>query len=108
MPSVGFFAGIHMTTSILDVPGKTLADVLHELGDISPDRIRMPVGTATEQDVIEARPDVPAGVVVLDRPPAERDQSRKQPVEQPRRQVPDRLLHAAPVAQWCISARYLS
>ena len=41
-----------MTT--LEVPTKSLAEVLHDLGDISPERIRMPVGSATEQDVINA------------------------------------------------------
>lgn len=32
---------------------KTLADVLHDLGDISPERIRFPVGNATEDDVVK-------------------------------------------------------
>lgn len=43
--------------SLLAVPGtsRTLADLLHELGDISPARIRLPPhrGTATEQDLLE-------------------------------------------------------
>jgi Uma2 family endonuclease len=43
-----------MATATLESPVKMLAEVLHELGDISPDRIAMPVGTATEQDVIDA------------------------------------------------------
>ena len=43
-----------MAIATLEVPRKSLAEVLHDLGDISPDRIRMPVGTATEQDVINA------------------------------------------------------
>src|SRR4051794_30306556 len=38
-----------------------------------------------------ARPDVPVGVMVVDRPPAERDQAREQPVNQPYRRVPDGL-----------------
>src|SRR5256885_17257005 len=55
-----------------------------------------------------ARPDVPVGVVVLDRPPAEQDQRREQPVENARRQVPDRPLGAAGGRQWGGSDRYLS
>jgi Uma2 family endonuclease len=43
-----------MATATLEVPKKSLAEVLHDLGDISPERIRMPVGTATEQDVVNA------------------------------------------------------
>jgi Uma2 family endonuclease len=43
-----------MAIASLEVPTKSLAEVLHDLGDISPERIRMPVGTATEQDVIKA------------------------------------------------------
>jgi Uma2 family endonuclease len=43
-----------MASIALDKPVKTLADVLHELGDIPLERIVVPVGTATEQDVIEA------------------------------------------------------
>jgi Uma2 family endonuclease len=43
-----------MATVTLEAPSKTLAEVLHDLGDISLDRIRLPVGTATEQDVIDA------------------------------------------------------
>jgi Uma2 family endonuclease len=43
-----------MAISTLEVPTKSLAEVLHDLGDISAERIRMPVGTATEQDVINA------------------------------------------------------
>src|SRR5438132_11759020 len=43
-----------MAISTLEVRTKSLAEVLHDLGDISPERIRIPVGTATEQDVINA------------------------------------------------------
>ncbi|HWY87401.1 MAG TPA: hypothetical protein VNX28_11785 [Gemmataceae bacterium] len=43
-----------MAPTTLETPGKSLAEVLHDLGDISPDRVGMPVGTATEQDVINA------------------------------------------------------
>jgi Uma2 family endonuclease len=43
-----------MATTTLETPGKSLAEVLHDLGDISPGRIGLPVGTATEQDVINA------------------------------------------------------
>src|SRR6266436_5330379 len=43
-----------MTVTTLEIPGKSLAEVLRDLGDISPERIRIPVGTATEQDVINA------------------------------------------------------
>ena len=43
-----------MATTVLDTEPKSLADVLHELGDVPPERIRFPVGTATEQDVIDA------------------------------------------------------
>ena len=43
-----------MATATLVSPVKTLGEVLHELGDISPNRIAMPVGTATEKDVIDA------------------------------------------------------
>lgn len=43
-----------MATASLEIPVRTLADVLHELGDISPDRVGLPFGTATEQDVIDA------------------------------------------------------
>jgi Uma2 family endonuclease len=43
-----------MAAAILAAPGKTLARVLHELGDIPPERIGLPFGTATEQDLIEA------------------------------------------------------
>src|SRR5699024_675208 len=49
-----------------------------------------------------ARPDMPVGVVVVDRPPAEGDQPGEQPVDQADREVPDAL------AQCCSSARYLS
>lgn len=31
---------------------RTLADILHDLGDIPPERIRLPIGDATEDDVI--------------------------------------------------------
>src|SRR6478752_6587036 len=55
-----------------------------------------------------ARPDVPVGVMIVDRPPAERDQTSQQPVNQPNRQVPDRLRLPLRRAQWCISVRYLS
>src|SRR5690348_1001008 len=54
------------------------------------------------------RPDVPVGMVVVNRPPAERDQRRDEPVDQPDGQVPDRLLPALGRAQCFISARYLS
>src|SRR5690349_8880449 len=54
-----------------------------------------------------SRPDVPVGVMVVDGPPAERDEARKHPVNQPDRQVPHRLRHAV-LAQWCMSMRYLS
>ncbi len=64
-------------------------------------------GRSASVRIAHARPDVPIGVVVLDRPPAERDQRGEQPVEQPDRQVPDGL-GGALLAQWCISARYLS
>jgi Uma2 family endonuclease len=43
-----------MAVSTLEVRTKSLAEVLHDLGDIAPERIRLPVGTATEQDVIDA------------------------------------------------------
>jgi Uma2 family endonuclease len=43
-----------MATAILDSEPKSLADVLHELGDVPLERIRVPVGTATEQDLIDA------------------------------------------------------
>lgn len=43
-----------MATTTLETPGKSLAEVLHDLGDISSGRIGLPVGTATEQDVINA------------------------------------------------------
>src|SRR3954449_11325206 len=56
----------------------------------------------------EARPQVPVGVVVLDRPPAEADQPGEQPVDEPDGQVPDRLRLAELLDQWCISDRYLS
>ena len=39
-----------MATATLETEPKSLADVLHELGDIPLERIRFPVGTATEQD----------------------------------------------------------
>jgi Uma2 family endonuclease len=42
-----------MATGILESPVKTLADVLHELGDIPLERIRFPVGGATEDDVVK-------------------------------------------------------
>ncbi len=38
--------------SLLTKAGKSLADVLHALGDIPPERIGFPIGTATEEDVI--------------------------------------------------------
>jgi Uma2 family endonuclease len=43
-----------MATALLDTEPKSLADVLHELGDVPLERIRFPVGNATEQDVIDA------------------------------------------------------
>ncbi len=43
-----------MTAIALETHRKSVAEVLHELGDISPHRIHMPMGTATEQDVIDA------------------------------------------------------
>jgi Uma2 family endonuclease len=43
-----------MTVTTLEIRRKSLAEVLHDLGDISPERIRMPVGAATEQDVVDA------------------------------------------------------
>jgi Uma2 family endonuclease len=43
-----------MAPATLEAASKTLAEVLHDLGDIPLDRIRLPVGTATEQDVIDA------------------------------------------------------
>src|SRR6185503_11437196 len=55
-----------------------------------------------------AGPDVPGGVMVMHRPPAECDQSGDQPVDEPDRQVPDRLRRAPANAQCFISARYLS
>src|SRR4051794_32133691 len=50
------------------------------------------------------RPDVPVGVMVVDRPPAERDQSGEQPMDEADWQIPDRLLHARGAAQ-CSGAR---
>lgn len=41
-----------MSTVAVQRSPKTLAEVLHKLGDISPDRIHLPIGTATEEDVI--------------------------------------------------------
>ena len=41
-----------MATAVLEKPEKTLADVLHDLGDIPVERIRFPIGSATEEDVI--------------------------------------------------------
>jgi Uma2 family endonuclease len=41
-------------SALLDAPSESLADVLEKLGGISPQRIGLPVGTATEQDVIRA------------------------------------------------------
>lgn len=41
-----------MATGVLAKPSKTLAEVLHDLGDIPVERIRFPIGSATEKDVI--------------------------------------------------------
>lgn len=41
-----------MATGTLEKPSKTLAEVLHKLGDIPVERIRLPIGSATEKDVI--------------------------------------------------------
>jgi Uma2 family endonuclease len=41
-----------MPTATLNKPAENLAQVLHELGDITPERIGFPVGTATEEDLI--------------------------------------------------------
>lgn len=41
-----------MATALLETQSKTLADVLPNLGDVSLNRIRFPIGTATEDDVI--------------------------------------------------------
>ena len=41
-----------MASAVLEKRAKTLADVLHALGDIPLERIRFPVGSATEDDVI--------------------------------------------------------
>src|SRR5207248_2456226 len=42
-----------MATSLQTSTRKSLADVLHALGDVPPERIRFPVGGATEADVIK-------------------------------------------------------
>lgn len=42
-----------MATALLEYPTDTLAEMLHRLGDIPLERIRFPVGRATEEDVIK-------------------------------------------------------
>src|SRR5688500_17168050 len=42
-----------MATGVLEKRSKTLAEVLHRLGDIPVERIRVPAGSATAQDVIQ-------------------------------------------------------
>src|SRR4051812_35545330 len=37
---------------LLESRTRTLADVLHDLGDVPPTRIRFPMGNATEEDVL--------------------------------------------------------
>ncbi len=41
-----------MATATLETPVETIADLLHNLGDIPSNRIRLPAGGATEEDVI--------------------------------------------------------
>jgi Uma2 family endonuclease len=43
---------IYMPHAILESGTRSLADVLHDLGDVPPARIRFPTGNATEDDVL--------------------------------------------------------
>src|SRR3954451_25442917 len=52
-----------------------------------------------------AGPDVPIRVVVVDGPPAEGDQARKQPVDQADGQVPDWLVSPRSAVDQCTGAR---
>lgn len=55
-------------TAIPDIPTttatKTVADFLHQLGDVPPDRVRLPLGTVTFEQYVEISEERPDGKLV--------------------------------------------